>query len=69
MTRTIDNQPAVQIGWIIATVWNDLTVTQKTLPDRSLKTLARHVHRRQRRSGHVIVWDLLVRADGRMVME
>lgn len=65
---TIDNHPAVQIGWIIATVWNDLTGTQKTLPDRSLKTLASHVHRRQRRGGIVTVWDRLVRADGKVVI-
>lgn len=62
MTRTIDNHPAVQIGWIIATVWND-RIDQKNLADRSRKTLGRHVRRRQRRGGHVIVWDLLVRAD------
>lgn len=68
MTRTIDNQPAVQIGWTIAAVWNDLTVTQKNLAGRSRKTLRRHVHRRQRRGGHVTVWDLLVRADGKVVI-
>ncbi|WP_010120176.1 hypothetical protein [Corynebacterium nuruki] len=67
MTRTIDNQPAVQIGWTIATIWPD-RIDQKNLPDRSVKTLRRHVRRRARRGGIVTVWDLLVRADGKVVI-
>lgn len=67
MTRTIEGQPVVRIGWTIATIWPD-RIDQKHLPDRSLKTLRRHVHRRQRRGGTVTVWDLLVRGDGRVVI-